>query len=164
MSDGDEAPSAITALLDAEAAAATHIPPAIAALIDESRASEQKTDNDTVELSSDELIDDQSTTAENNAPSVDTCDAVPLPEIRTPKNRSQIRTARLDPRELKPSWPIAIASLEQLSSWAVLALRLGTLSLIQQCVKELSEREADPDLIVGLRDLVDALAHMPLEA
>ena len=79
------------------------------------------------------------------------------------KYRAQIQTARLDSRDFRPSWPIAIASLEQLSGWAVLALRLGTLALIQQCVRELSEQDARADLIVRLRTLTDALAHMPLE-
>lgn len=84
-----------------------------------------------------------------------------------PEGRSQLQTrptVRLDPRDLKPSWPIAIASLEQLSDWAVLALRLGTLALIQSCVRDLAVPEARADLIVRLRALTDALAHMPLEA
>ena len=79
------------------------------------------------------------------------------------RSRTQIKTVRLDSRDFRPSWPIAIASLEQLSGWAVLALRLGTLALIQQCIRELSEEDARADLIVRLRALTDALAHMPLE-
>jgi hypothetical protein len=70
---------------------------------------------------------------------------------------------RLDPRDLKPTWPIVIASLEQLSDWTVLALRLGTLALIQNCVRELAQADARADLIVRLRALTEALAHMPLE-
>ena len=77
--------------------------------------------------------------------------------------RAQIQTVRLDPRDFRASWPMAIASLEQLSGWAVLALRLGTLALIQQCVRELAEENARADLVVRLRVLTDALAHMPLE-
>ena len=77
--------------------------------------------------------------------------------------RAQIQTVRLDSRDFRASWPLAIASLEQLSGWAVLALRLGTLALIQQCVRELAEEDARADLIVRLRALTDALAHMPLE-
>lgn len=73
-------------------------------------------------------------------------------------------TVRLDPRDLKPTWPIVIASLEQLSKWAVFALRLGTLALIQECVRELAQREARADVIVRLRELVEALAHMPYES
>lgn len=73
-------------------------------------------------------------------------------------------TVRLDPNDLKPSWPIAIATLEQLADWAVLALRLGILALIQECVRELAQRDARADTIDRLRTLVDALAHMPFEA
>jgi hypothetical protein len=80
------------------------------------------------------------------------------------RTRAQIKTVRLDPRDLKPSWPVAIATLEQLSGWAVFALRLGTLALIQECVRELSQRDARADLVVDLRQLIEALAHMPLEA
>lgn len=83
------------------------------------------------------------------------------PDRRT---RDQIQTVRLDSRDFRPSWPLAIAALEQLSGWAVLALRLGTLALIQQCVRELAEEDARTDLVVRLRALTDALAHMPLEA
>lgn len=81
-----------------------------------------------------------------------------------PRNyREQIQTAPLNVRDVRPSWPTTIALLEQLSGWAVLALRLGTLALIQQCVRELSEPDARADLVVTIRALTDALAHMPLE-
>jgi hypothetical protein len=73
-------------------------------------------------------------------------------------------TVRLDPADLKPSWPIVIASLEQLAGWSVLALRLGTLALIQECVRELAQRDAKAETVVRLRELVEALAHMPYEA
>ena len=73
-------------------------------------------------------------------------------------------TVRLDPRDLKVTWPILIASLEQLSDWAVLALRLGTLALVQECVRELAQRDAKAEVVVRLRELVEALAHMPYEA
>jgi hypothetical protein len=73
-------------------------------------------------------------------------------------------TVRLDPKDLRPSWPIAIASLEQLSDWAVFALRLGTLALIKNCVSELAQHDTRADLVAHLRELVDALARMPLEA
>jgi len=72
-------------------------------------------------------------------------------------------TVRLDPTDLRPSWPIIVASLEQISEWATLALRLGTLALIQECVRDLAQRDARADGIVRLRELVDALAHMPFE-
>lgn len=80
------------------------------------------------------------------------------------RSRMQIQTVRLDSRDFRPSWPTAIASLEQLSGWAVFALRLGTLALIQQCVRELAEPDARADVVERLRALTDALAHMPLEA
>jgi hypothetical protein len=86
---------------------------------------------------------------------------VPAPPDR--RSRALIQTVRLDSRDFRASWPTAIASLEQLSGWAVLALRLGTLALIQQCVRELAEQDARADVIVRLRALTDALAHMPLE-
>lgn len=73
-------------------------------------------------------------------------------------------TVRLDPKDLRPSWPLVLAYLEQLAPWPVLALRLGTLALIQASVRELAEPNASADLVVKLRDLVEALAHMPLEA
>lgn len=73
-------------------------------------------------------------------------------------------TVKLDPLDLKPSWPIIVASLEQISNWATLALRLGTLALIQECVRDLAQRDAKADTIVRLRELVEALAHMPFEA
>jgi hypothetical protein len=73
-------------------------------------------------------------------------------------------TVRLDPKDMKPSWPIAIASLEQLADWAALALRLGTLALVQECVRELAQREAKRETVVRLRELVEALAHMPFDS
>lgn len=73
-------------------------------------------------------------------------------------------TVRLDPTDLKPTWPIVVASLEQLAEWSVLALRLGILALIQECVRELAQRDARADTIDRLRTLVDALAHMPFES
>jgi hypothetical protein len=72
-------------------------------------------------------------------------------------------TVRLDPTSLKPTWPIVIASLEQLAEWSVLALRLGTLALIQECVHDLAQREARAEVVVRLRSLVDALALMPFD-
>ena len=87
------------------------------------------------------------------------------PEPIAEEPRLQTRpTVQLDPRDIRPSWPIVIAYLEQLSDWSVLALRLGTLALIQSCVRELAQPTASADLIVRLRALTEALAHMPLEA
>ena len=72
-------------------------------------------------------------------------------------------TVRLDPADLRLSWTIIVASLEQVADWATLALRLGTLALIQECVRDLALREATADEIPRLRELVEALAHMPFE-
>jgi len=83
-----------------------------------------------------------------------------------PKQRPPIETrptVKLDPRDLKPSWPIVVATLEQLAEWSVLALRLGTLALIQECVRELAQRDAKAHTVGRLRELVEALAHMPFE-
>lgn len=90
-------------------------------------------------------------------------------EIKDPARGSRprfasIATVKLDPNNLKPTWPIVIASLEQMSDWAVFAFRLGTLTLIQNCVRQLAEPDANADLVVQLRTLTEALAHMPLEA
>ena len=101
------------------------------------------------------------TEASSSPPEAAAKDAAPTAPVR--RSRAQIQTVRLDPRDIRPSWPTAIATLEQLTGWAVLALRLGTLALIQQCVRELAEENAPADLIVRLRALTDALAHMPLE-
>ena len=88
-------------------------------------------------------------------------DDPPKPES-DPKPRVDPRpTVRLDPRDLKPSWPIAVASLEQLTDWAVFALRLGTLALIQECVRDLAQRDAKAETVERLRQLVEAIAHMP---
>lgn len=79
-------------------------------------------------------------------------------------NRGDDRpTTRIDALASGPSWDIVLASLEQLASWATLALRLGTLALIQECVRELAQRDARADLVVRLRELVEALAQMPYE-
>ncbi len=72
-------------------------------------------------------------------------------------------TVRLNQSDVKPSWSIVVASLEQLADWSVLALRLGTLALIQECVRELAQREARAETVARLRALVEALAHMPFE-
>src|SRR5580765_6387015 len=77
----------------------------------------------------------------------------PVPVATTRAQRSQVQTrptVRLDPNSIKPTWPIVIASLEQLSDWAVLAFRLGTLALIQSCVRELAQANASADHVARL--------------
>lgn len=73
-------------------------------------------------------------------------------------------TVRLDPKDLRPSWPLALALLEQMGPWPVRALRLGTLALIQATTRDLAQPHARADLVAQLRDLVEALARMPFEA
>ena len=91
---------------------------------------------------------------------------LPPADARPVETRGPVETrptVRLDPRDLKPSWPIVVAYLEQLTDWAGLALRLGTLALIQECVRELAQHDAKREQIVRLRALVEALAHMPFD-
>jgi hypothetical protein len=64
----------------------------------------------------------------------------------------------------KPTWPIAIATLEQLGSWAVLALRLGTLALLQECTRAMAQPDAPVALVGEAQSLIDALRHMPWES
>lgn len=73
-------------------------------------------------------------------------------------------TVALDPTTMQVNWPIVIASLERLNSWATLAMRLGTLELVKDLAREMANPEAKADLVVKLRELADALAHMPWEA
>ena len=89
-------------------------------------------------------------------------DPKPPPDPK-PEPGSLRPTVRLDPKDLKPSWPIVVAYLEQLTDWAGLALRLGTLALIQECVRDLAQRDAKREQVARLRELVDALAHMPFD-
>jgi hypothetical protein len=73
-------------------------------------------------------------------------------------------TRAFDPRELAaagdPSWPLALAALERIGSWANYALRLGTLALLQECVRAMAEQRASPQLIDRAQELLDALRHM----
>jgi hypothetical protein len=72
-------------------------------------------------------------------------------------------TVQLDPDNLKPSWPIVNASLEQLNACGPLALRLGILALIQDCVRDLALADSDGSAVARLRELVEMLAHMRFE-
>jgi len=73
-------------------------------------------------------------------------------------------TVRLDPADVRPSWPVVVATLEQISDWAALALRLGILALMQECVRALAQPDARAELVVRMRELVEALAHLPFDA
>ena len=72
-------------------------------------------------------------------------------------------TVELDPQSLGASWPLALAMLEQLAPWTVLALRLGTLALAQECIRSMTSPGAPAALVVELESLVHALRHMPWE-
>jgi hypothetical protein len=69
-------------------------------------------------------------------------------------------TRKLGPQEIKPSWAVAVAYLDELTPWGILALRTGILELIRQCTHEM-EDDADPILIMRLRELTEALARLP---
>jgi hypothetical protein len=72
-------------------------------------------------------------------------------------------TRRLDPSDLRPSWPIVVAYLEQLGNWSVLALRLGIVTLMQNQLRELAQERVSAGSIQRMRDLIEALAHLPCE-
>ncbi len=76
-------------------------------------------------------------------------------------SKSERPTDEIDPRDVRVSWPAAIASLEQLGDWLVFALRLGTLALIQRCVRDMAETHASAGLVAWMQELTDGLARMP---
>ena len=80
-----------------------------------------------------------------------------------PLNIDTRPTVRLDAKDVKPSWPMALATLEGLGEWTVYALRLGTIAMIQKYLDELAQPHAKPDTVVKLRTLIEALAHMPMD-
>lgn len=58
-------------------------------------------------------------------------------------------------------WTFAVAALERLSPWAVFALRLGTLALLQECVHAMARTAAKKDLVARARELVAVLEQLP---
>ena len=54
-------------------------------------------------------------------------------------------------------WPIAVAALERVNTWAVLAVRLGALALLQECTRAMAQPSAPKRLVVRAREIVDAL-------
>lgn len=58
-------------------------------------------------------------------------------------------------------WPYAIASLERLNTWAVMALRLGILALLQECVRAMAQPTAKRTLITRAQELLQALERLP---
>ena len=76
-------------------------------------------------------------------------------------------TREIDPRELIAggalSWPVAMASLERIDTQAIYAFRLGVLTLLQECGREMAHPEASAALVSRARMLVELLAKMPWE-
>lgn len=78
--------------------------------------------------------------------------------------RDEHPTTVLDPRTVTgPSWPIVLATLEQIGSWTTLAMRLGILALLQECTRAMALPNAPASLVNEAQMLVDALRHMPWE-
>ena len=72
-------------------------------------------------------------------------------------------TVGLDPKTIAPSWPLALAMLEQIGPWTALAIRLGTLALLQECVRAMAQPDAPAELVGEAQALLDALRHMSWE-
>ncbi len=78
--------------------------------------------------------------------------------------REERPTTVLDPRTITgPSWPIVLATLEQIAPWAPLAMRLGILTLLQHNTRAMAEPDAGAELVNEAQALLDALRHMPWE-
>lgn len=58
-------------------------------------------------------------------------------------------------------WPFAIAALERLRPWAVFALRIGILALLQETVRAMASRRAKRELVAKLKEFVEALERLP---
>lgn len=58
-------------------------------------------------------------------------------------------------------WQFAIATLERLNKWSVYALRLGTLALLQECVRHLTPRKAKREILERAKEIIAALENMP---
>ncbi len=77
-------------------------------------------------------------------------------------------TRALHPREItEPSWPLAIAALEQLKGSGetdyIEAFRLGLLALLTIATREITAHGTTPERIIKLRKLTDALAKLPMD-
>ncbi len=76
-------------------------------------------------------------------------------------DREEKPTVALDPRTITgPSWPVAIATLEQTSPQAVYALRIGHAALLRQVAQQMTAEDAGPELVEQAQRLLDALRHM----
>lgn len=81
--------------------------------------------------------------------------------------RHGVRTTKLDPAALAAAgvtpWPLVMASLEQLGTWGIQALRLGLLSLLCESIRAMARPGATAEHVARVREYVDALAHLPWE-
>jgi hypothetical protein len=77
------------------------------------------------------------------------------------KRERELTTDRLKASDVRVSWPMALAALEQVGPWTVYAFRLGVLELVHECAREMADRDAGPDVVERLRMLTEALAHIP---
>lgn len=58
-------------------------------------------------------------------------------------------------------WQYAVAALERINTWSVMALRLGILALLQECTRAMAQPNAPAKLVTRARELIDALGKMP---
>lgn len=70
-------------------------------------------------------------------------------------------TMKLDQADLLGPWNFVVAALERTGKdWATRALVAGICKLIRETVNEMRTSN-DPNLVVRLRELSDALNHIP---
>jgi len=71
------------------------------------------------------------------------------------------KTDELDPRDVRVSWPVALAHLEQLGDWTVHGMRLGALATLRQLIEYAAHPGASGLVVDRMRDIIEALARMP---
>ena len=77
--------------------------------------------------------------------------------------RDRLRTRAFSP-SAELGWSFVIAALERVTPWAVMALRLGTLALLQECTRAMAQEHAPRALVVRAKELVAALDRMSWDA
>lgn len=58
-------------------------------------------------------------------------------------------------------WQYAIAALERIGPWAVNAMRMGILLVLQQCIRDLAKPKASRDLLTRASELLKVLDQIP---
>lgn len=58
------------------------------------------------------------------------------------------------------SWPLMIAMLGRADPEMPQALKVGVIALAWECLEQLQDPRASPDLVVRLRQYADVLAHL----